>query len=166
MILWLNSASKLKILGIDPGYDITGWSLVTDGMKIVDYGFIKTSRTDPIEERLLQIHRSLDFIITEFSPESAAIEKLFFSNNAKSAMDVSKAIGVIFVTLKLREIPFFEYTPVQVKKSVTGYGNAEKKQVKYAIEKLTGISDLKGPDDAVDSIGIALCHMMHSGHFR
>ena len=163
---WSNSANNVKILGIDPGYDIVGWSVLCDGMKLVDYGFIKTSPSDPIEERLLQIHRSLDVIIREYSPDSAAVEKLFFNNNARSVMDVSKAIGVIVLTLKLNNLPFHEYTPIQVKQSVTGFGHAEKSQVKFVIEKLTGISSLKGPDDAVDSIGIALCHMMRSGISR
>ncbi len=163
---WPSSANDVKILGIDPGYDIVGWSVLCDGMKLVDYGFIKTSPSDPLEERLLQIHRSLDVIIKEFSPDSAAVEKLFFNKNAKSVMDVSKAIGVIVLTLKLNRLPFYEYTPNQVKQSVTGFGRAEKKQVKFVIEKLTGISSLKGPDDAVDSIGIALCHMMRSGVLR
>ena len=135
-------------------------------MKLVDYGFIKTSPSDPIDERLLQIHRSLDVIIKEYSPDAAAVEKLFFSNNAKSVMDVSKAIGVIVLTLKLNGLPFSEYTPVQVKQSVTGFGRAEKSQVKFVIEKLTGTGSLKGPDDAVDSIGIALCHLMRSGLFK
>lgn len=160
---WPSSANNVKILGIDPGYDIVGWSVLCDGMKLVDYGFIKTSPSDPIEERLLQIHRSLDVIIKEYTPDSAAVEKLFFNNNAKSVMNVSKAIGVIVLTLKLNSVTFHEYTPAQVKQSVTGFGHAEKSQVKYVIEKLTGISSLKGPDDAVDSIGIALCHMMRSG---
>lgn len=163
MISWPNSASNLKILGIDPGYDIVGWSVIGDGMKLVDYGFIKTSPSDPIEERLLQIHRSLDVIIREYSPDSAAVEKLFFNNNARSVMNVSRAIGVIILTLKLNSLPFHEYTPSQVKQSVTGFGHAEKSQVKFVIEKLTGAGPLKGPDDAVDSIGIALCHMMRSG---
>ena len=163
---WRSSASNVKILGIDPGYDIVGWSVLCDGMKLVDYGFIKTSPSDPIEERLLQIHRSLNVIIRDYSPDSAAVEKLFFNNNAKSVIDVSRAIGVIILTLKLSGLPFHEYTPAQVKQSVTGFGHAEKSQVKFVIEKLTGIASLKGPDDAVDSIGIALCHMMRAGNIR
>ena len=156
----------MKVLGIDPGYDIIGWSVVGDNFSLVDYGIIKTSPSDPLETRLLQIHRSLDVIIRDYFPDHAAVEKLFFKNNAKSVMDVSKAIGVILLTLKIHELPFSEYTPIQVKQSVTGFGHAEKTQVKYVIEKLTGVASLKGPDDAVDSIGIALCHMMRSGAAR
>ena len=163
MKLWKNSANRVIILGIDPGFDIVGWSVVRDGMKLVDYGFIKTSPSDPIDERLLQIHRSLDVIIKEYAPDEAAVEKLFFNSNAKTVIDVSKAIGVIVLTLKLNDLAFSEYTPVQVKQSVTGFGHAEKNQVKFVIEKLTGTAFLKGPDDAVDSIGIALCHMLRSG---
>ena len=163
---WLSLANSLKILGIDPGFDITGWSVIGEGMKLIDYGFIKTSPKDPIEERLLQIHRGLDSIITEFLPQSATIERLFFRNNAKSVMDVSKAIGVITLTVKMRNLPIYEYTPLQVKQSVTGYGRADKSQVKFVIEKLTGVNGLKGPDDAVDSIGIALCHMMRSDRMQ
>lgn len=153
----------MKILGIDPGYDIVGWSVVENGPKLVDYGFIKTSPSDSLEERLLQIHRGLSVIIREYSPDSASIEKLFFKDNVKTGIDVSKAIGVIILTLRLHDLPFSEYTPIQVKQSITGYGRAEKSQVKFIIEKLTGAGTLKGPDDAVDSIGIALCHMMRSG---
>ncbi len=166
MKLWPNSANNVKILGIDPGYDIVGWSVLSDGCRIIDYGFVKTSPSDPIEERLLQIHRSLDVIIKEYSPDSAAVERLFFKNNARSVMDVAKAIGVILLTLKMNSLPFYEYTPIQVKQSVTGFGRAEKGQVKFVIEKLTGVSSLKGPDDAVDSIGIALCHLMRSGSLK
>lgn len=166
MTLWRSSANKLRVLGIDPGYDTVGWSIVEDGPKIIDYGFIKTSPEDPFEERLLQIHRSLSVIINEYTPDTASVEKLFFNNNVKTGIDVSKAIGVIILTLKLHDLPFGEYTPIQVKQSVTGYGHAEKSQVKFIIEKLTGVAVLKGPDDAVDSIGIALCHMMRSGPGR
>lgn len=159
-------ANSLRILGIDPGYDVVGWSVLGDGLKLIDYGFIKTSPSDPIEERLLQIHRSLNRIISEYTPDSAAVEKIYFSKNAKSVIDVSKAIGVITVTLKLKDLPFYEYTPIQVKKSITGYGHAEKSQIKFVIEKLTGAGQLKGPDDAIDAIGIALCHLMRSGNLK
>lgn len=151
----------MKILGIDPGYDILGWSVISDKFKVVNYGIIKTSPSDPVEARLLNIHRSLDAIITEFQPDCASIEKLFFQKNSKTVMNVSAAIGVVMLTFKLREIPFFEYTPTQVKNSITGFGKAGKDQVEFMIKRILNMSELGGPDDAADALSIAVCHALN-----
>ena len=150
----------MKILGIDPGYDIVGWSVISDKFKVFDYGIIKTSSQDTIESRLLLIHRSLDSIITDFSPDCASLEKLFFQKNTKTAMSVSAAIGVIMLTFKMHELIFYEYTPLQVKQSITGFGRAGKDQVEFMLKKILNLREIKGPDDAADALSIALCHAL------
>jgi len=153
-------ASKLRILGIDPGYDIVGWSVLDDGFKVENYGVIKTSPQDEFEERLLQIHRGLNNIIDEFNPHCAAIEKIFFQNNTKTAIPVAKAIGVIILTLKLKGISYSEYSPTEIKCSVTGYGKADKDQVYFMMRKLLKLESIEGPDDAADALAIAICHQL------
>jgi crossover junction endodeoxyribonuclease RuvC len=96
----------VKILGIDPGYDILGWSVISDKFKVYNYGIIKTSPSDPVETRLLNIHRSLDAIMAEYQPDCASVEKLFFQKNSKTVMNVAAAIGVVMLTLKLKGVLF------------------------------------------------------------
>jgi crossover junction endodeoxyribonuclease RuvC len=152
----------LKILGIDPGYDIIGWSVLSDGFNVVSYGVIKTSPDDTFDERLLQLHRSLNNIIEEFNPDCAAIEKIFFQNNSKTAISVSKAIGVIILTLKLKNISYSEYSPTEIKYSVTGYGKASKDQIYFMMKKILKLNEIDGPDDAADALAIAMCHQLNS----
>ncbi len=147
-------------MGIDPGYDILGWSVINEKFRVFNYGIIKTSPEDSIETRLLNIHRSLDAIIAEYQPDCASIEKLFFQNNSKTVMNVSAAIGVVMLTCKLKELPFFEYTPTQVKNSITGFGKAEKGQVEFMIKKILNLDKINGPDDAADALSIAVCHAL------
>ena len=150
----------MRILGIDPGYDIVGWSILDDGFKVENYGVIKTSPGDDFDERLLQIHRSLNNIIEEFNPHCAAVEKIFFQNNTKTAISVAKAIGVIILTLKLKGISYSEYSPTEIKHSVTGYGKADKDQVYFMMKKLLKLESIEGPDDAADALAIAICHQL------
>lgn len=150
----------MRILGIDPGYDIVGWSILDNGFKVENYGVIKTSPGDDFDERLLQIHRSLNNIIDEFNPHCAAVEKIFFQNNTKTAISVAKAIGVIILTLKLKGISYSEYSPTEIKHSVTGYGKADKDQVYFMMKKLLKIEKIEGPDDAADALAIAICHQL------
>ena len=151
----------MRILGIDPGYDIVGWSVLDDGFKVVNYGVIKTSPQDDYDERLLQIHRSLNNIIEEFNPHCAAVEKIFFQNNTKTAISVAKAIGVIILTLRLKGISYSEYSPTEIKHSVTGYGKADKDQVYFMMKKLLKLESIEGPDDAADALAIAICHQLN-----
>lgn len=150
----------MRILGIDPGYDIVGWSVLDDGFKVENYGVIKTSPRDDFDERLLQIHRSLNNIIEEYNPHCAAVEKIFFQNNTKTAISVAKAIGVITLTLKLKGISYSEYSPTEIKHSVTGYGKADKDQIYFMMKKLLKIERIDGPDDAADALAIAICHQL------
>ncbi len=151
----------MKILGIDPGYDIIGWSVLSDNFKVENYGVIKTTPGDEFDERLLQIHRSLLNIIEEFNPDCAAIEKIFFQKNVKTAIPVAKAVGVIILTLKLKGISYTEYSPTEIKHSVTGYGKAAKDQIYFMMKKLLKLEKIEGPDDAADALAIAICHQLN-----
>ena len=151
----------MRILGIDPGYDIVGWSILDSDFKVENYGVIKTSPTDEFDERLLQIHRSLNNIIEEFKPDCAAIEKIFFQNNVKTAIPVAKAVGVIILTLKLKNIIYTEYSPTEIKYSVTGYGKASKDQIYFMMKKLLKLESIEGPDDAADALATAICHQLN-----
>jgi crossover junction endodeoxyribonuclease RuvC len=150
----------VRILGIDPGYKNLGWSIIEKNQKIVDYGVIDTSSDKRIDERLLDIHTKLDAIITLYKPDCAAIEKLFFTKNIKTGMDVAKTVGAILLTLRINNIGYFEYTPSQVKQVVTGYGRADKAQMKFMIKSIFQMSDELQSDDAADALAIALCHSL------
>ncbi len=152
----------MRILGIDPGYDIVGWSVINDDLTVVEYGVIKTDPGSEFEDRLLHIHRGLDEIIEMHKPECASIEKLYFQKNVKTAMSVANAIGVIMLTLKLRNISFCEYTPTQVKQAVTGFGKASKEQMQLMMSRILGLKKISGPDDAADALAIAVCHSLGS----
>lgn len=153
----------MRVIGIDPGYDIVGWSVLDDGFKPVNYGIIKTSPEDELDERLLQIYRSLNIIIDEYNPACAAIEKIFFQNNVKTAIDVAKAIGVITLIFKLKALALNEYTPTEIKNTVTGYGKASKEQVHFMMRKLLKLDTIEGPDDAADALAVAICHQLKRG---
>ncbi len=148
----------MRVLGIDPGYDIVGWSVVEGAFRALNYGIIKTDPEKNFEDRLLYIHRGLSSIIEEYKPEVASIEKLFFQKNTTTAMKVANAMGVILLTFKLYDIPFHEYTPTQVKQALTGFGKAEKKQMEFMVSKIFKLDQLEGPDDGADALAIAACH--------
>ena len=150
----------MKILGIDPGYGILGWSIIDSNQKLIDYGVIETESGLPIEQRLLDIHKKLLRLISLHKPDCAAIERLFFTKNIKTGMDVAKTIGVVILTLSLRDIGCHEYTPSQVKQAITGYGRADKNQMKFMIKSIFKMKDAPTPDDAADALAIALCHSL------
>ncbi len=149
----------MKIIGIDPGFAVLGWSVIDSSSNtIIDYGTIETSKDLPIDDRLLEIHRSLNNIIGKHKPASASIEKVFFKKNSKTVIDVAKTIGVIQLTFKLHNLDYGEYTPTQVKHAITGYGRASKNQIQLMIKRIFNIKELPRPDDAADALAIALCH--------
>ncbi len=150
----------MRILGIDPGFAIVGWSIIDGAMKLIDFGAIETSPGLPLEDRLLLIHKALNEIISRYKPETAAIERLFFSRNTTTAMDVARASGVIIMTLRLADISYREYTPSQVKLALTGSGRATKDQMQTMVMRIFGIRELPRPDDAADAVAIAACHSM------
>lgn len=150
------------ILGIDPGTATTGYALLrekTDGsLEAVDYGVILTPAGMPQPERLLLLYRRLKEIILLHHPQCGAVEKLFFQRNITTAMTVSQARGVILLALAEAGLPVGEYTPLEVKQAVAGYGGAEKKQVQQMVKMLLELEDIPRPDDAADALAIAICH--------
>lgn len=150
----------MKILGIDPGYGIIGWSVITTSLKIIDYGIIETAPDITLPKRLLKIHHGITAIIEEYRPDQMVMEKLFFKNNKTTASDVTKAIGVMTLAAGRHDLEIYEYTPTQVKQSITGYGQAPKKQIQLMIMKIFNIREIPKPDDAADALAVALCHSL------
>jgi len=148
----------VRILGIDPGYGILGWSVIENNLVMVDYGTIETSSKLRFDDRLLQIHLALKKIINEYAPECVSIEKIFFQKNTTTAMDVSKTIGAVILTIRMFNLQYYEYTPSQVKQSITGYGRATKEQMQQMVQKIFKIKELPKPDDAADALAVAACH--------
>lgn len=152
---------SLIILGIDPGYAIVGYGVIeylNNHFKVVEYGAITTEAHTEFPQRLLHIYTELQEIIKRNKPEAMAIEKLFFNTNAKTAIDVAQARGVILLGAKESGLGIFEYTPLQVKQSVVGYGRAEKKQVQEMTRIMLGLEKVPKPDDTADALAMAICH--------
>ncbi|MDO4862783.1 MAG: crossover junction endodeoxyribonuclease RuvC, partial [Ruminococcus sp.] len=142
---------KVRILGVDPGYAIVGFGVLDyDGLRFtpVEYGAILTEAGTPFPERLSAIHHDMEFIFEKYAPECMAIERLYFTNNQKTGIDVAQARGVTVLSAAERSVPVFEYTPLQVKSAVVGYGKAEKKQVMEMTRQLLGLAQIPKPDDA------------------
>jgi crossover junction endodeoxyribonuclease RuvC len=158
---------KTKILGIDPGYAIVGFGIVEyDGhnFKTVEYGASTTEPDMTFPRRLASIEEDMRFIIEKFKPEYAAVEKLFFNTNLKTGIDVAQARGVIILTLEKAGIPIAEFTPLQVKQAVVGYGKADKHQVMAMTQRILHLTEIPKPDDAADALAIAICRA-HCGGF-
>lgn len=152
---------KMIILGIDPGTAICGYGLVDKQgfqYKLVDYGAVNTPAGMSLEERLVRIYDGICLLIDKFQPEEMAVEELFFNNNAKTAISVGQARGVILLAGAHKGIPLFEYTPLQVKQAIVGYGRADKKQIQYMVKTMLNMKDIPKPDDAADALAIAMCH--------
>lgn len=150
----------MRILGIDPGIERTGWGIVdAEGQNFItiDYGCIVTRRDITLPSRLSIIFTKLRELTSEYSPELIAVEQLFFAKNAKTAIDVGQARGVCLLIAGLSSIPLEEATPLQVKSSIVGYGNATKEQVGLMIKGILGLSKLPKPDDVCDALAIAVC---------
>lgn len=152
-------------LGIDPGTAITGYGLVREEASVlqaVAYGVITTPSDWDLPQRLVTLHRELSDLIALHRPTSAAVEQLFFSRNARTAFAVGQARGVVLLALAQAGIPIFEYTPLEVKQTITGYGRADKKQIQEMIRVLLGLENVPKPDDAADALAIAICHLHSS----
>ncbi|MEI6627292.1 MAG: crossover junction endodeoxyribonuclease RuvC [bacterium] len=148
------------LLGIDPGLADTGYGVISaDGQKItvITYGSIKTAKTLTLQERLKQIEQEIKAIIEKYQPEAAGIEKLFFQRNVTTAMLVSQVRGILMLILANNALPTLEFTPLQVKQSVTGYGQADKKQIQQMVKSICGLKEIPRPDDAADALAIAIC---------
>ena len=151
----------MKILGIDPGMAIVGYSLVDydgENCKLLDSGSIQTPKGEKESARLLEIFNDMTSLVKDFQPDAAAIEKLFFFRNQTTVMPVAHARGVILTVLEQFNIPIFEYTPMEVKQVLTGYGRADKKEVEQMVKLSLATENLPKLDDTVDAIAIAICH--------
>ena len=156
----------MRILGIDPGYAIIGWGVVEyeRGRYVpLDFGAITTPAGMPFGQRLLLIEEGLSRVIDGHAPRVMAIEKLYFQNNQKTAIEVAQARGVILLTAEKAGIPTYEYTPLQVKSAVTGYGQAQKPQVMEMTRRLLRLKQVPKPDDTADALAIAICHAQMGG---
>lgn len=152
----------MLVLGIDPGTAITGYGLVREEngqLACEDMGCVLTRSELPLATRLLQIYDELREIIERDKPDCAAIEQLFFNVNAKSALAVGHARGVALLACAKAGIPVAEYTPLQVKMAVAGYGRADKKQVQSMVKLLLALDQEPKPDDVADALAIAICHL-------
>lgn len=151
----------MKILGIDPGMAIVGYSIIEfdgDNVLLLNSGSIKTSKNNTESQRLLEIFEDMTTLIDKYKPDIASIEKLFFFKNQKTVMPVAAARGVIMMALERQGISTFEYTPMEVKQTLTGYGRAEKKEVKQMVKIALNCDILPSLDDTVDAMAIAICH--------
>ena len=154
------------ILGIDPGYAIVGWGVIeynANKFSVLDYGAVTTEAKTPFNDRLKMVYDGIDTIMKRYSPQALAIEKLFYNTNAKTVIDVAQARGVINLAAVQNNIPIFEYTPLQVKQSVVGYGRAEKKQVQEMTRVILKLEKIPKPDDTADALAMAICHAHASG---
>lgn len=148
------------ILGIDPGYGLTGYGAIETGrqkLTCLDYGVIQTAAGQSFKDRLNCLHRDLKKIIKKYNPDIVAVEELFFFKNVKTAMKVGHARGVIILTAVQAKKEVAEYTPLQVKQAVASYGRAEKKQMQKMVKILLGLRDIPRPDDAADALAVAIC---------
>ncbi len=147
------------ILGVDPGTATTGYGIVkkTKNLECVCYGLIQTDASSTPAQRLKKLNNELAKLIKKHQPEVLAIENLYFFKNLKTAMPVSQAKGVIILTAAKKNLPVHEFTPPQVKMAVSGYGNAEKKQVQKMVKIILGLKKEPRPDDAADALAVAIC---------
>lgn len=151
----------MRILGIDPGIQITGYCLLNyenDKFEVITSGSVQTSKDKKEADRLLEINKDINELTKALKPDVASIEKLFFFKNQKTIIPVAQARGVILSALAENNIEIFEYTPIQVKLTLTGHGRATKDEVKNMVERFVTISPNTKLDDTIDAIAIAICH--------
>ena len=151
----------MVILGIDPGYATVGYGVIEyngKGFRTLDYGAVTSPPDLPFPRRLEMIFEGITQLIEKFSPDAVSVEELFFNTNLKTGIAVAHARGVILLAVQKSGKPFFEYTPLQVKQSVVGYGRAEKMQVMLMTKSLLGLEKIPRPDDAADALALAICH--------
>lgn len=151
----------MRILGIDPGVATIGFGLIEAdraNVRLIQYGVITTPAGLPLSNRLYQISQDMSQLLGQFKPQEMAVEELFFSKNITTGIAVAHGRGVILLEAERAGVPAFEYTPMQVKQAVVGYGGAEKKQVMLMTQRLLKMKKLPRPDDAADALAIAICH--------
>jgi len=155
------------ILGIDPGVAITGYGVISyqgNKFKVIEYGAVLTEAKTELPQRLLKINDDITAIIQRFNPQVVAIEELFFNTNIKTAITVAHGRGAAIISAAKQNLPVYEYTPLQVKQAVVGYGRADKKQIQQMVKILLGLDEVPKPDDVADALAVAICHA-HSSAF-
>ncbi len=158
----------MRILGIDPGTATTGYGVVdyqAGREQLVTYGTIKTEAGIAMPLRLYRIKLQLEQLLQEYLPDKVAVEEIFYNRNSKTVISVAQSRGVILMTAAAAGLPVSEYTPLQVKQAVVGYGNAEKRQVQLMVQRILGMKEMPRPDDAADALAIAIC-CLHSNRLE
>jgi crossover junction endodeoxyribonuclease RuvC len=157
----------MRIIGIDPGYAILGYGVVDSApnkYSLVECGVLTTDKDAPMPERLKRIYSMLMDVIAEFGPDTAAVEELYFNSNAKTAIRVGEARGAAILACANSGLPVYEYTPLQIKQALAGYGRADKRQMQEIVRRVCGLKDIPRPDDAADAVAAAICHGNSAGY--
>ncbi|MDR0850881.1 MAG: crossover junction endodeoxyribonuclease RuvC [Clostridiales Family XIII bacterium] len=158
----------MRIIGIDPGYAILGYGLVdlnANKFSLVECGVITTETSQAMPERLKILYGRLMEIISEFQPDAASVEELFFNNNAKTAIKVGEARGAVILACANSGLDIYEYTPLQIKQALSGYGRADKKQMQQLVKTYLNLDETPKPDDAADAVAAAICHGNSAGYY-
>jgi len=156
----------MRIIGIDPGFAITGYGIIDykgNRFSVVEVGVISTEADQELSERLLKLSQGLDFLLNKYKPDAMAIEELFFNTTVKTAIKVGHGRGVAMLSAAKAGIKVTEYTPLQVKQAVVGYGRAKKEQVQQMVKVLLNLDRIPKPDDAADALAVAICHAHSCG---
>ncbi len=156
----------MVILGIDPGIAIVGYGVITyenGRFGVVDYGAVTTKAGMKLSDRLRNVYEDINILIERFKPDACAVEELFFNTNVKTGISVAHGRGVIVLAAAVQNLPVFEYTPLQVKQGVAGYGRADKAQVQRMVKSLLNLPAVPKPDDVSDALAVAICHAHNSG---
>ncbi|GAB6275178.1 MAG: crossover junction endodeoxyribonuclease RuvC [Peptococcaceae bacterium] len=154
----------MRVVGVDPGVAITGYGIIDfegRNYNVVEYNYIRTESNRPLAERLQVIYQSLMAVFQQFKPGQLAVEELFFNKNVRTVMAVSQARGVVLLAAANANLTVYEYTPLQVKQTLTGHGRAEKKQIEYMVRVLLKLPEARWPDDVIDALAVAICHVNH-----
>jgi len=153
----------MSVIGIDPGTALTGYGIIEElpdqSLQVIDFGVIRTDSTDKPEIRLRKIFSQLNEVLSLHKPETGAVEKLFFQRNTRTAMSVGQARGVAILCLAEAGLSVREYSPVEIKQAVVGYGKASKNQVQQMVKTLLKLQEIPKPDDAADALAVAICHI-------
>jgi crossover junction endodeoxyribonuclease RuvC len=155
----------MRIIGIDPGIARLGWGVIdSNGNKVkpINFGCFETSKDDPVQVRLLAIHNFLDKLFLEYKPDALSIEELFFNKNVSTALTVGQARGIVLLASALHNVPFYSFTPLEIKMALTGYGRADKSQIGHMVKTLLYLKSIPKPDDTADALAIAITHAFTS----
>ena len=150
----------MRILGIDPGYGIVGYGIIDVGTTttVVDYGVVSTPKELSLPERLEVIYSSIESLVLSYKPDVVSVEELFYFKNQTTVIPVAEARGVILLSCRKSGVPIYEYTPLQIKQALTGFGRAEKAQIQFMVKTILGLEKVPKPDDAADALAVAICH--------